>query len=718
MGIICIAVLLKNDKKVGYRLYDKQSNFTKDIPFESIVKGLANGVEVENIKLTDKGEVEFTAGSEDRYAKAAVDYNEIVNKPLVVLAKSEDKTKFKVINYKGIVKTISNEELLKYGKRFGLANAKIVSKDGKEFISAINNSFDTEEDVSSKRFVMLFYKGKKSYIGDAVNYSCYDIITNKILSRREMEDFRVRHGDRVITESIIVENGKLVHANKDIFPIVFSKTVYTGNDGLSWGSTIIVRHYIKNNEVKFIGINLSGSRIREFTLYEILNAVENKVDGIVVRCGKLNNGKLAIITGSTIYQCDEAVLEEAKQKFAAINKVNARLSLIGDESLNINNLGVLVSINNNKLDNQKQPTLIIPSQVKMIRPSVIFTNGNEKMELKIPSTVKKLEYTNGIRGFGFSWGVNWKKVICESEGVINQIASGNSVMSTIMRLTKYTKNSYYRRTGDFETNVALTPKQYICLTGWFGNIKCSNSIDWDAVADIISKEVSKKCKKVVEAIQKDLNSYGLYMSDKELYRISMKVQSVKMYSGRSNVNIWSDITSNYWGKLNACGVVSSYNKAVEIYQTLEDLVKALEVMRDQYKVQNIGIGVELEKQINKVIEVEDSCQKIICKYVADFSISVVSTGVAQYIIKRYNNGSDYKEYIGTWFKVRDNRNNVYWALGKNFDGNSYPSTKAEKGLLIYEDSLRFHKLTELGYNEVVNITEKEYEQLLDEGENY
>lgn len=143
MKIIAIANIVNEDEKtIGFRLLDIDKGKVMDVPIESIQNVLENkATSIENLGIKE-GLIVGTNGSTDRLAKA---FNGILigKSSLVILNQIEDKG-YTVSDYKGIIKKLSTDKTIEYAKKNGIANGKIVSKDGKEHISSITGTYDIE----------------------------------------------------------------------------------------------------------------------------------------------------------------------------------------------------------------------------------------------------------------------------------------------------------------------------------------------------------------------------------------------------------------------------------------------------------------------------------------------------------------------------------------------------------------------------------------------
>lgn len=141
MAIFVVARILDPKNEIGFRILDTKTQTASNVSYASMLDVLKKGkTKIENVKLSD-GKVVGTNGSLERYA--AEDLNGTLLKgkrPIVVLAQIGD-THYDLSDHKGTVLRHTVEEALKSAGMRGVANGKVVTKDGKSFISAISGTY-------------------------------------------------------------------------------------------------------------------------------------------------------------------------------------------------------------------------------------------------------------------------------------------------------------------------------------------------------------------------------------------------------------------------------------------------------------------------------------------------------------------------------------------------------------------------------------------------
>lgn len=138
-----VVAVVKNaaDEAVAYRVLDIEKRACKAVFKEAVLRAsLQNPKAFMNVAAEDK-ELVGTNGSLSRYAVVSMK-NELVSKsaPVVVLARLGNEG-FVLSDYAGNMTKIKSDEAVGYATKFGIANGKIVERDGKKLISAINGEY-------------------------------------------------------------------------------------------------------------------------------------------------------------------------------------------------------------------------------------------------------------------------------------------------------------------------------------------------------------------------------------------------------------------------------------------------------------------------------------------------------------------------------------------------------------------------------------------------
>lgn len=138
-----VVAVVKNeaDEAVAYRVLDIEKRACKAVSKEAVLRAsMQNPKAFMNVAVEGK-ELVGTNGSLSRYAVVSMK-NELVSKsaPVVVLARLGNEG-FVLSDYAGNMTKIKSDEAVGYATKFGIANGKIVERDGKKLISAINGEY-------------------------------------------------------------------------------------------------------------------------------------------------------------------------------------------------------------------------------------------------------------------------------------------------------------------------------------------------------------------------------------------------------------------------------------------------------------------------------------------------------------------------------------------------------------------------------------------------
>lgn len=138
-----VVAVVKNeaDEAVAYRVLDIEKRACKAVSKEAVLRAsIQNPKAFMNVAAEGK-EVVGTNGSLSRYAVVSMK-NELMSKsaPVVVLARLGNEG-FVLSDYAGNMTKIKSDEAVGYATKFGIANGKIVERDGKKLISAISGEY-------------------------------------------------------------------------------------------------------------------------------------------------------------------------------------------------------------------------------------------------------------------------------------------------------------------------------------------------------------------------------------------------------------------------------------------------------------------------------------------------------------------------------------------------------------------------------------------------
>ena len=137
-----IGTIRQSKSIIGIRLYDTNSGVFKDVPIQSVVAVLSKGAKIANLDVQG-GQLTGTNGSLGRYP-TIVNGRLMGNSPLIILNEVGD-LGYDVVDWKGTKARYKKEDVVAYSEKNGIANGKVVEKDGRKFISSISGNYDRVE---------------------------------------------------------------------------------------------------------------------------------------------------------------------------------------------------------------------------------------------------------------------------------------------------------------------------------------------------------------------------------------------------------------------------------------------------------------------------------------------------------------------------------------------------------------------------------------------
>lgn len=143
MGIIAIASIIDRGNTIGFRLLDKETQVVKDVPTNSIMSVLSKkSTSIENLKI-ESGRIVGINGAIDRLPK--IQNGQLIGKSSLIVLYQLGNEGYQVSDYKGQIINLRTNDVIKYAVNNGISNGKIVEKEGKKFVSAIEGSYEIKE---------------------------------------------------------------------------------------------------------------------------------------------------------------------------------------------------------------------------------------------------------------------------------------------------------------------------------------------------------------------------------------------------------------------------------------------------------------------------------------------------------------------------------------------------------------------------------------------
>lgn len=223
MKITAIASIVNSNMAIiGLRLLDIDTNKTMDVSISNIIDVLNSGkAEIENLKLIDSKLVgiNFSLNNLPKLLNGA-----LVTKSTITILGKMGETWYKITDYKGEVKTVSIDTAIRYAKKHGLSNGKIITKNGRERISDMTGEDDNfnkdDEAFQTKLAQVKKYKSENERIMDFDIQKTY----------RQIFISRVYDGFETVIVPDFVDGFKSAYeSNKNSVPVI--KGPFKGNRG-------------------------------------------------------------------------------------------------------------------------------------------------------------------------------------------------------------------------------------------------------------------------------------------------------------------------------------------------------------------------------------------------------------------------------------------------------------------------------------------------------
>ena len=124
---------------------------------------ITGGAKIDNIAI--KGDKLIGSnGHIDRLPK--IENKQLLGRSPIIIISQIGSIGYKVTDFKGTITNMKTRDIIQYAKNQGIANGKIVNKEGKEFISAISGNYVIEE-IKENLFNRPSNK-EKTYIGELI----------------------------------------------------------------------------------------------------------------------------------------------------------------------------------------------------------------------------------------------------------------------------------------------------------------------------------------------------------------------------------------------------------------------------------------------------------------------------------------------------------------------------------------------------------------------
>lgn len=151
INLIAIHYSDKNKKNIqGFRFLDSDSGQVMDQPYQSVFNVVASGKApikgIEYDKASNK--LKGSNGAFDRYP--ALLNGQAISNSLVIIYSLDDKG-YIITNFMGKTCSAPTDKVVEYANKVGIANGKVVTKDGKQYISAICGTYTNKPSSSDQQ---------------------------------------------------------------------------------------------------------------------------------------------------------------------------------------------------------------------------------------------------------------------------------------------------------------------------------------------------------------------------------------------------------------------------------------------------------------------------------------------------------------------------------------------------------------------------------------
>lgn len=263
MALYMIGTIRRDFKQIiGYRIFDTESNRYKDVPFAEIVKFIIGNNKIQNLEISPFGEVVSTNGAFDRYAKIIYGVGIAGPSPLVILMKFAN-GEFDVVNGSGNRARMKEANIIDYSETDGIANGKVVEKEGTKFISSINGEFEQEKVKSQQDMInkatlayMLASVDPGYTISDDGTYEITAAASSKVEMPEGVSQIKAGTFNKKELTSLTTPSS-LKEIKKDSFK------------GLN-----VKRLVLKNGTVKLDAEAFSGARIETLCIAPTVNSID------------------------------------------------------------------------------------------------------------------------------------------------------------------------------------------------------------------------------------------------------------------------------------------------------------------------------------------------------------------------------------------------------------------------------------------------------------
>lgn len=450
-----------SDEIKGVRLFDTDKLNIKDYGLDIIIKGLSQGIIIENVKLNDtKDGLVGIGGNLNRYPKLNKE-GILRHKALTVVGKI-DNNKWMAVNCYGVCDIITSDKI-QVKKDLEISNGKVVgniiqSISGEyksidttkkatnlERLKIINSKYDNKLFRTDGIYKIILGTYASSYNNAKKYYDIYaDIKLNLVTRTIEHECDRNLSLGYVLKSRCYTVNEtdsrKFMKMNKEVVNVIkFDSSskeyvVYKGGT---------IKNISLNEMVKLVNSNkyILDCEVKELedavmikTYFEELYFNKNYIDGIVNQLKKqtLLKNKSALIDGGEYkIDSDGMLVSFRRSERSNVCRVNDVIKIMGRDPFKIDEKIELI-ITNDKLKFKKLPFLANLETLEA--PDNILIKMNSRKTLKNCTKIDKIRLNKNNTFDGYKCALNIVDSVNRLEGVINEELATNIIKEKLIRL--------------------------------------------------------------------------------------------------------------------------------------------------------------------------------------------------------------------------------------------------------------------------------------------
>ena len=139
MKMHMIAGIYQGNSRVGLRILDEDTGKINDVSDAKVKGVLKLGMKIKNVEL-ERDALKWSNGDIKRYPK--ISNNALEGQSPVIIVNQLGDQGYTVCDYTGKMLKLISKDVINYAQKNGIANGKVSSRDGVQFISAISGYYD------------------------------------------------------------------------------------------------------------------------------------------------------------------------------------------------------------------------------------------------------------------------------------------------------------------------------------------------------------------------------------------------------------------------------------------------------------------------------------------------------------------------------------------------------------------------------------------------